>query len=495
MKGEKRDGRMFQILRGNVHFEQNGSLVTCDDAEYDSQEEEMHGNGHVVIRSSEGVVVTGSRLIFNNKQKVARVEGGVRLVDKEMTLTTPWINYHTDSRIGYYGSGGRIVDGNQVLTSVTGSYNPNIKTLFFRYNVVLTNPEYTVKTDTLQYNSGTGETRFYSYTEITSEENTILCNFGRYNSQTGKSYFTRNAAILSKENIIRADTLSYDRNTGIGQAFGHLWVKDTSQKIIIFGSQGYYDKKQKYTRVTGHPLARKYENNGDSLMLRADTFIYRTDTMVKKRFLVCYPSVKMWRPDFSGTADSLSYVAEDSLFYLFGKPVLWNATTRLNADTMRIWLKNSRISLMQMRGNSFVAIDEDHTHYSQISGRDMDNYFTPDNKLKSVHVTQEGKSVYYAKEKDSTVTSANAVECSNMAIYMDSGKVSNVRFYLKPKGNIYPVDQLPATKEKLVGFVWDEINRPDSEDFTPDFSVPDLPRKREEALKKRKEESTMKKLK
>lgn len=488
MKGIKRDGREIQHLEGNVRFEQSGNTVYCDYADYDVQKEELTGTGNVRISSTDGVVITGSSLIYNNRTKMARVEGGVKLTDKDMTLTTPWINYNTTTKIGWYGSGGRIVDNEMVLTSGTGSYNPNIKMLYFRRNVVLKHPEYKILADTLQYNTATGTSYFFSYTEIESDSSTILCNYGEYNSRTGKSHFTKNAAILSKENIIRADTLSYNRNTGIGEAFGRLWVKDTSQRITIYGHKGYYDRKLKYTRVTGKPMARQYEKNGDSLMLRADTFIHMEDTVKQSRVLHAYRHVELWRTDFSGTADSMVYSGIDSLFHLYGKPVLWNDNTRLNSDTMRIYMKNSRVSLMQMRKNAFVALEEDELHYSQISGTDMDNVFGADNKLRMVQVMENGRSVYYIKEKDSTVTSANVVACRNMRIYMDSSKVDNVRFYDQPKGDLYPLDQLPETDRVLPGFLWDIDNRPLSVDFDPPFIVPGLPSKRDQnpQLQKRK---------
>lgn len=486
MKGEKRNGENYQILTGDVQFEQNGNLVSCDEAEYNTNSQELRGRGNVRINSTEGVTVTGNNLLFNNKTKVARVEGGVVLRDKDMTLTTPWVNYNTETKIGYYGSGGRIVDGDQILTSTTGSYNPNQKMLFFRYNVVLTNPDYKVQTDTLQYSTATGNTWFFNYTEITSEDNTILCNYGNYNSRTGKSYFTRNAAILSKENIIRADTLTYDRNTGIGNAYGRLWVKDTAQKIIIYGSKGYYDRKIKFTRVTGSPMAKQWEKNGDSLMLKADTFIYISDTTIKKRYLMAYRNVRMWKTDFSGLADSLSYVAEDSLFSLYRNPVLWNDDTRLSSDTIHIYLRNGKINLMKMRSSSFVVLQEDETHFSQISGRDMDNRFNRENRLRSVLVTGQGRSIYYVKEKDTAVTAANVVQYNKMLITLDSNRVSNVRFYGQPEGNIYPVDQLPSGKEKLTGFIWDEENRPQPELFSITFKIPDLPKRRAEVSSAKK---------
>ncbi len=480
MKGVKKGGKEFQHLEEKVRFEQNGNTVTCDIADYDATEEELIGTGNVEILSSEGVRINGNSLTFNSKEKLATVSGNVKLVDKDMTLTTPWLQYHTDSKIGYYGAGGKIVDNEMVLTSGTGSYNPNRHMLYFRKNVVLKHPDYTIIADTLQHNTESQISYFFTYTEIKSEENTILCNYGEYNGKSGKSYFTKNAALLSKENIIRADTLAFDKNSGIGQASGNLWVKDTQQRITIFGQKGYYDKKRKYTRVTGNPLARQYEKNGDSLMLKADTFIYRDDTTLHKRFLLAYRKVRLWRSEFSGTSDSMAYVVEDSMFRLFGKPVLWNENTRLNADTIRILLRNSKIASMEMRQNSFVAIKEDTLHFSQISGQNMDNNFGSDNKLKSVYVRGEGKSIYYIKEKDSVITSANATECSNMKIFTDSGRVSNVRFYGNPVGNVYPMEDLPVEKEKLKGFVWDEMNRPANNEFKAPFVVASLPKKRGE---------------
>lgn len=477
MKGEKRRGENYQILRGSVMFEQSGSVVTCDEAEYNTAKEELEGFGNVRIVGSEGAVVTGNKLFFDNKNKTARVDGNVVLRDKKMVLTTPWIIYHTDTRIGYYGAGGKIVDDELTLSSRTGSYNPTLSMLYFRYNVVLTHPEYTVKTDTLQYSNRTGNAWFFNFTEIQSDENTILCNYGNYNTQTGQSYFTRNAALINKENTLRADTLSYNRNTGIGHANGRLWVKDTAQNISIFGSKGYYDKNRKYTRVMGNTLAKKMEKNGDSLMLKADTFVYVSDTTTQKRYLHAFHNTSLWRTDFSGTADSLTYQADDSVFNLYGKPVLWNESTRLNADTMRIYIAGSRIKFMEMRQKSFIALQEDTGHYSQITGKDMDNYFTEDNKLKSVKVKGEGKSVYYIKEKDSAVTSANAVQYTNMQIELDSNRVAGVRFYGNPSGTLYPLTDFPVEQKILPGFVWDEENRPEASAFKAPFPVPPLPAK------------------
>lgn len=142
-----------------------------------------------------------------------------------------------------------------------------------------------------------------------------------------------------------------------------------------------------------------------------------------------------------------------------------------------------------MRGNSFVSTEEEEALYSQISGNDMDNYFNQENKLKLVHVLGSGKSIYYIKEKDSAVTSANYVVCSSMRIQLDSNKVKAVRFYDKPEGTLYPLEELPADKKSLAGFLWDISNKPESDRFKPRFQIPPLPQKRQETSPTRKRKS------
>lgn len=481
LRNAKLNGQNIQILEGDVNFEQNGNIVYVDRATANGNN--LDGVGNVRINSAEGVYITGERLYFNSETKQARVEGNVVLRDKGMTLTTPWIQYQTDSKVGWYGSGGKIVDNGQILTSQTGSYNPNLHMLYFKGNVVLTAPEYVMKSDTLQYNNETGTAYFFNYTEITDGENTILCNYGSYNTKTGKSFFTKNAALISKENIIRADSLYYDRNNGIGEALGRLWVKDTQQKIIILGSKGYYDKINKYTRVTGKPIAKQFDGK-DSLQIAAETFEYWQDTQNNKRTLSAHGKAKLFQKEFSGTADSIAYVVEDSVFKLYKFPVLWNENTRINADTVFIFLKSKKVKHMQLRRNSFVCIDEGLEKYSQISGINMDNAFNAQQSLETVMVRGSGKSVYYIKENDTAISAMNFIECENMKIVFDSGSVEKVKFYKQPKGNMFPIDQVNPGQEKLAAFVWDPENKPTAAQFIPQFVIPELPKYRKDIVKR-----------
>ena len=62
MKSLKKGDKTVQWLRENVRFEQSGSMVFCDEAEYDPQTEDLVGRGNVRITNPDGATVTGKTL-------------------------------------------------------------------------------------------------------------------------------------------------------------------------------------------------------------------------------------------------------------------------------------------------------------------------------------------------------------------------------------------------------------------------------------------------
>jgi lipopolysaccharide export system protein LptA len=486
---ESSGGKRLQILEGNVHFEQDGNDVYCDRAEYELNTNQLYGTGNVRVLSKDGVTVNGGVIRYDANSKVARIEQDVVLTDGEMVLKTPWISYNTTTRIGFYNQGGHIVNGDIDLKSGSGSYNPANKTLYFRRNVVLLHPEYSMYGDTLQYNTATRTAWFFGPTEIRSDDNTIFCNYGWYNTRSGKSQFTKDVVIYSKENILRADSMSYNREAGTGNAVGNLVLRDTAQGLIIYGSSGRYNRLQRYSGVYGNPVARRLEPGGDTMYLKADTFVYLQDSSRQGGLLKAYKKARVLQLAYAASCDSLVYSVHDSLFTLYGNPMMWNEQTQINSDTIRLLMKNRSIDRVLLRRNSFVAMKEDSLHFSQISGNDMEHLFGADRKIRKTKVLGEGKSVYFIKNDDGSLGSANVISCGEMTFYFDSSRISEVRFYGSPAGNVYPLNQLPEGKAVLPGLNWLESTKPRLEEFAIIGGWPVLPtaEAKRANLKQRKE--------
>lgn len=475
MTGVKNGDKTLQYLVGNVSFDQNGSTVICDKAEYDNETKDLLGKGNVRIYSTDGVNITGGTLTFNDFTKVARVSGNVKLVDGSMNLTAPFIVYNTKSKVGYYGGGGRIIDGKQTLTSKTGSYNSEAKTLYFKGDVVLKHPDYTVRADTLQYRTNSKTAYFYKYTEITDGKAKIFCNNGWYQTENGKANFTNGAAIYSQGQIIKSDTLTFDRESGEGYAFGNMWVKDTSEQMILFGKKGYYNQKKKITKIMNEALLHRMGDTKDSLFMRADTFLYSNDTLAKRRKLLALRSVRIWQPQFSGFCDSLKYNMEDSVIRFFGSPVLYNETAQLSADSMRMKMQNNQLKTMWMYQNAMNVLKEDSNKFSQIVGNTIINYFEDGSKdLTLSHVIGNCESIYFIREKDSVISSANRVSSSEMKIIMQERKVAQIKMFGKPKGNLFPMDQFSPDRSRLSTFFWKPEDKPRPSEFAAPYLEPNI---------------------
>ena len=77
------------------------------------------------------------------------VRSNVKLVNKDVVLTTHFLDYNRRSDVAYYFNRGQIVSGDNRLVSDWGYYYPQTDEAHFRKEVVVTNPDYTMYSDTL----------------------------------------------------------------------------------------------------------------------------------------------------------------------------------------------------------------------------------------------------------------------------------------------------------------------------------------------------------
>ena len=221
-------------LIGNVIFKHEGALMYCDSA-YLFRDNSMKAWGTVRVVQGDSLRLFGDSLHYIGDEKLAKRRGNVLLVNKDMTLTTNYLDYNRVDGMAYYLGGGKIVNNSErnSLTSNIGYFFPDQNRFFFKDSVKLVNPEYTIESDTLMYNTQSEVTYFYGPSTITSKDNTIACNSGWYDTANDRSEFTGQAWIESADSRIGGDSIYYDRKAGIGKAFGHVTVIDSTQDLVL----------------------------------------------------------------------------------------------------------------------------------------------------------------------------------------------------------------------------------------------------------------------
>ena len=138
-----------KILSGNVQCEHEGAMLYCDTAIIKDGENSMQAKGHILITKGDSIRVTGDKLFYNGKTKLATLENNVKCIENDMTLTTNFLNFDVGNSVANYYSGGKIVNKQNTLVSKNGHYYSATKEATFHYDVVLTNPEYKMNSDTL----------------------------------------------------------------------------------------------------------------------------------------------------------------------------------------------------------------------------------------------------------------------------------------------------------------------------------------------------------
>lgn len=450
-----------QVVTGNVVFRHDSVYMYCDSAYYYDKLGSFEAFSNVKMNQGDTLFLYGDRLYYDGNTQIAEVRNNVRMENRNTTLLTDSLNYDRLYNLGYFFDGGTLMDEQNVLTSEWGEYNPSTKQSVFNYNVKLVNPQFTLTSDTLEYNTQSKVAEIVGPSDILSDNNHIYSEQGTYNTATGKAALYQRSIITSDAKQLTGDTLFYDRNTGVGEAFSHMEMRDTINKNMMTGEYGYYNEKTKYAFATDKAVAIDY-SQGDSLFLHADTLMMETfhlDTDSMHREMRAFHKVRFYRTDMQGVADSLVFATKDSCLTLYKDPILWNQNQQLVGEKVCIYFNDSTIERAHIINQALSVEQIDSTKYNQVSGKEMKSYFR-NKQMYKTEVIGSVRVVYYPMDADSTLIGMNVSETSKLDVYLENQKLEKMVMSPKSSGTLYPMTQIPAGKDKLDNFVWFEYIRP-----------------------------------
>lgn len=504
-------GQVVRKIYNNVRFRQKGVLMYCDLAIQNVTTNVIEAYGNVRLVQGDTINVRGDTMFYYGNTRQANLRGNVVMRDRKMTLTTQQLDYDMLSGVAHYPSPGRIVDKENVLTSREGYYDTRSKLFTFRQNVRLVNTKGTLTADSLLYNSLSRIATFQGPTRITNKDGVLTAVAGQYNTATGISNFQRRATVDTPRYRLTGDSLYYDNVSELGIAKGNVIMVAKDRKAIITGEHVRYNGKSGISRVTGRPVAKSLasETTKDTLYLRADTLFSFDNKLTNTRRLLGQRNVFVYKSDLQSKCDSLIYDTADSTIHFFKKPIIWSQNKyQMEADTMRVVLKNNRINTMFLKGRSFVISLDTLKNYNQIKGRTVTAHFvtklipattttlvqtgqatqkvtgvtastkasvptrnvprsstviTPareETTLDRVLVDGNGQSIYYAVDDKNKLIGLNHVECSRMNMEFANNKVGQIRFYGRPDAQLIPPKEFTDDAQKLDGFRWRDVEKP-----------------------------------
>jgi lipopolysaccharide export system protein LptA len=441
-----------QRLNGNVRLKHGNALMFCDSAHV-FPDQRVNAYGDVRIEQGDSLRMTGDRLAYNGSDRMARMEGNVRLNDRSMELTTPALDYDLWARVGVYTAGGRIVDlrENNVLTSGSGKYLANAHRFIFSRNVRLDHPERTVTCDTMHYVTTSGITEFMGPTTITQGTTVINTTRGTYDTRNERTRFSRRSSILANDRMLEGDSLRYDRRTGIGQAWGHVELVDSGGDLRVRGDLANYRSLEHKAYVTGH-AELVLRMGADTLYLHGDTVFTATDSTGKR--ITARRNVRFFRSDLQGVCDTLLYADADSTIHMHHRPALWSGNDQITGDRVNIALRNGQAHRLFVDGNAFLISEADSIHLDQVTGLKMTGYFE-ENELRRLVAEGNTRTVYFARETQADgierIIGVNRADCSSIMVGMENGDIATVSFVQRPDAVLYPLEKAPPEELRMKG--------------------------------------------
>ena len=446
---------------GNVHFEHDNTHLYCDSALFFREKDLVYAYNNVQINQGDTINLFCDSLKYYGATKISKLQGNVRMRDKEYKLVTDSLEYDGNRSVGYYTNNAVITSINQELklTSVKGYYHANEKAFFFKDSVRVNGEDYHMECDTLEFQTANSSAHFHGPTKIFMDSSTVNCVAGVYYTQRNLVQLWDGAYLFEEDKRLYADSLVYNEKTGIGEGFCNVDMYDSTETIQFLSD--YLWKSANNDTFLLKNAARIIDyNSSDTLEMMADSIFHYSDTLTDQKTSIAQNNVGIITGDLTVRCDSAYFSDKDSIVKFFYNP-MWSDETQMTSDSIFATYFDKEFHKLYMYHNAFICTEHDSVHYDQIKGKMMTAYLDS-SKIQKVYIELNAETLYYLSEttKDSLdqeqeeLNGMNKIDCNEIYIYFKNSEIDKISFIEQPNATFYPMDQIPEDKMFLKGFLW-----------------------------------------
>ncbi|MDR2520905.1 MAG: hypothetical protein LBC54_03050 [Bacteroidales bacterium OttesenSCG-928-I14] len=461
----------IHIIKGNVLFHHGNTHLHCDSAYFYAKNNLLEAFSNICINQGDTLHIYGDYLIYEGTTGLVKINGNVRINNRNITLLTNNFNYDKNINLGYFFDGGTLVDSLNELTSTYGQYSLDTKNANFRGNVMLKSSQLELKSDALKYNTINKIATISGNSNIKYDNVVIHSTNCMYDLKNERSIFFNRSMMLikNKEKTLTADTLFYNYKMGIGKAFGHIVFSDTIKKEILVGNYGYYDKPKNFIFVTDSAKFIKFLQK-DSLFLHADTLQMQIFDK-KQEILKAFHNVQIYKKDLQVVCDSLQFNTKSSTLFLCKNPILWSKNYQLSGELIKIFFNDTIIDRINVIDNVFIIEKKKSGHFNQIKGENLTAFFINGSPIQ-INIKGNTESIYFFNIKNGIDFSGySKTKSQYMTIYIKDYNPVKILFYPEPKAEIFSTSYSNSEQKLLEKAVYYDFLRPKNKNDIFDHKV------------------------
>lgn len=462
-----------------VYLVHEGMDVWADKAFFYKKENRFDALGNVRIQQGDSLLLTGKKVSYDGKTKVAVAKEKVYLDNKDMILETDTLYFDRTNNKGFYPAKGIVYDSLTTIESKRGTYLSDNKKYVFEQEVVITHPDFTLTSARMDFYTDSKHAFFYGPTTIVGEDYLVNCRQGFYNTNEKVGYFKKKASIDYNNRNIIGDSIYFNDAKQYAAATQNIRITDTINNSFIEGNYGEVFKAKDSAMVTHRAVAINLVEK-DSLYIHADTLIATGPP--EARIIRGFYDARIFKRDLSGKTDSIHFnqktgraklirrpISEREIQFLTPQeiaaknPILWSSKSQMTGDEIHLTIDTEKevLDSLMIYNNAFI-IEKDtlnEVNFNQVKGLQLRGKFDG-RTLKTVHIRQNTEMLYYLYDDETLdLIGIDKAICSAIRIDFEASAIDKVTFFTNPDVVVYPEDDLPPNARQLLGFNWREDER------------------------------------
>lgn len=480
--------------RGNVELKNRSVTLVTDSLDYD-------------VNSQLGWYTTGGQLDddvntltsiygeYSPSTKVARFRNDVLLVNRKdgYRLITDELEYNTSTHIADINSTTRIEGANDTIYTTRGWYNTTTDhaQLTARSTIVHRDSSSNVTTlegDSIIYDRISHISRAFMFRDAakhkapmiltdTARKVILIGGYGEYNDSTRSAYSTEYPLLMEFSRpdtlFLRADTIfsfiETERIDTIPPSPSLQEDNEVSPDLTDFinipnDSISPADSIPSVDSISPADTIPSADSIslGDSISPPATPLI--SDSVAKappREFHVARAigCARFFNQDIQGVADTLLFKEQDSILYMFRKPIIWSGERQVYGNRIDVHFNDSTPdwALLPNAGMLAEYIEEDF--YNQLTGSRM-KAFLENKNLKRLEVEGNVIAILLPQEKDSSYNKLVHAESSYLTLDMDGKEMKHLIMWPEVSGTVSPLFEVKKSEQYIEGFRWLEALRP-----------------------------------
>ena len=333
-------------LFGNSSYISTNDTATSDTIIYDRKNELIEMIGNADYRGQESRA-KGEKLKYDKRNETFKFEGRSALEDAPVFIEADFLDYNKNKQEG-------LAIGNVVYRDTTEGIIIWADTLDYKGEINYMRATACDRKPVL----GTeidGDTTYISAM--------VLRTFQTIGSQQADSLLVSDSIVIKMD----GDSIVQMQDSIPSQIIEDSLIIINKVKSIVPDTNKYF--------VPMDSLLSSIDSSMMDSITMANILTMENDSLLAKKqidtinYLIAEHDVVMYKKDMQARSDSLAFNDMDSIFTFFYNPVMWTDTTQISGDTIRIALKENKISYLKVNDNAFMLNSSDLKFYNQIRGK------------------------------------------------------------------------------------------------------------------------------